>query len=101
MENIDFHILQWFFGTTPILGLTLMMFIASSLGKRPAIPIITVLVTSCLWFIWKELPNDIWHNMGANDNVGLYQHITFALILGFATSSILGSFQKTRYAKHH
>ncbi|MFF2879166.1 hypothetical protein ACFVR2_23015 [Gottfriedia sp. NPDC057991] len=99
MENIDFHILQWFFGSTPILGLTLMMFIASSLGKRPTIPIITVIVTSCLWFIWKTLPNDIWHHMGAVDNVGLYQHITFALILGFATSSILGVFQKTPHVK--
>ncbi|MEE6450824.1 hypothetical protein RAH41_09645 [Gottfriedia acidiceleris] len=99
MENIDFHILQWFFGSTPILGLALMMFIASSLRKRLTIPIITVIVTSCLWYIWKTLPNDIWHRMGATGTVGLYQHITFALILGLVTSSILGMFQKTRHAK--
>ncbi|PGL69343.1 hypothetical protein [Bacillus sp. AFS055030] len=99
MENVDFHILQWFFGTTPILGLTFMMFIASLIGKRLTLPIITVIVTSCLWFIWKSLPNDIWHRMGAVGDVGLYQHIIFALILGFATSSIIGSFQKTHPAK--
>ncbi|MFB7141399.1 MULTISPECIES: hypothetical protein [unclassified Bacillus (in: firmicutes)] len=98
MEHIDFHILQWFFGSTPILGLTLMMFLISSFGKRKTISTIILVVTTVLWFIWKSLPNDIWHHMGAADNVGLYQHLSLALVLGFVTSSILNSFRKTRNA---
>ena len=98
MENIDFHILQWFFGSTPILGLALMMFIISSFGKRKAITTITFIVTTVIWFIWKSLPNDIWHHMGAVNHVGLYQHITFALVLGLVTSSIINSFLKVRPA---